>query len=598
MTTQTDRPTSGDRGPAYDVIDVSVLVVGAGAAGARTAIELAERGVDDVLVLGKRDHGDAHTTWARGGINGALGTHDPEDSWAIHAADTLNEGHFLNDPGKVETVTRQMPARLRELDEWGMDFSRTADGDIDQRFFGAQSFRRTAFAGDHTGESMLRTLVDRAQELSIPHRDNVMITMLLSEGDAVHGAVGFDMDTGDYLLFNAGTVVLAAGGYAAIYNRHTSRDDENNGDGPALAFDAGAELIDMEFVQFHPTGMAVDESDPEWEPWSGRLVTEAVRGEGGRLHNAEGERFMERYSPDQLELDARDVVARAIAQEIAAGRGTENGGVYLDLSHRSGEFIADRLPRMNERFQKLGVDMASEPVEVAPTAHYGMGGVAVDEYGETRVDGLFAIGETMAGVHGANRLGGNSLAETVAFGVVAGERIAERADGPGTLPAHIVSRVAEPQFRVLDDLAGRDGTHDIEAVFADLQNLLWEHAGILRDEASLRAGLDALEDLQERAADLGVGPVTSHSFEFAIDIGFMLTTATAVLRGALERTESRGAHYRTDHPDSDDDWRCNIHFEQADLGGIVSHTESVGTPSEAVQEALNEGHELDYHQLE
>ena len=320
--------------PEYNTVDVSVLVVGAGAAGARAAIELAEQGVDDVLVLGKRGHGDAHTTWARGGINGALGTRDPEDDWTIHAADTLNEGHFVNDPGKVETVTQQMPARLRELDEWGMDYSRTDDGKIDQRYFGAQSYRRTAFAGDHTGESLLDTLVGRARTLDIPYRENVMITKLVADGDRAYGAVGFDMDTGEFVVFNAGAVVLAAGGYAAIYNRHTSRDDENNGDGPALAYDAGASLMDMEFVQFHPTGMAVDEDDPEWAPWSGRLVTEAVRGEGGRLFNVDGERFMERYSPDQMELDARDVVARSIAEEVAAGRGTENGGVYLDISHR------------------------------------------------------------------------------------------------------------------------------------------------------------------------------------------------------------------------------------------------------------------------
>jgi succinate dehydrogenase / fumarate reductase flavoprotein subunit len=596
-----DSPTTGTARagvPEYDSVDVSVLVVGAGAAGARAAIELAERGVDDVLVLGKRGHGDAHTTWARGGINGALGTHDPEDSWAIHAADTLNEGHFLNDPDKVETVTRRMPGLLRELDDWGMDFSRTEGGEIDQRFFGAQSFRRTAFAGDHTGESILNTLVDRAQELSVPYRENVMVTSLLSDRDRVYGAVGFDTDTGEYLVLNAGTVVLAAGGYAAVYNRHTSRDDENNGDGPALAYNAGATLVDMEFVQFHPTGMAVDESDPEWEPWSGRLVTEAVRGEGGHLYNSEGERFMERYSPDQMELDARDVVARAIAEEIAEGRGTENGGVYLDLSHKSGSFIRERLPRMYERFDGLGVDMASEPVEVAPTAHYGMGGVAVDEYGETSVDGLFAIGETMAGVHGANRLGGNSLAETVAFGAVAGERIAERVDGPGRLPEQVVDDYAKPQMRDLAALAGRDGTHEVTRVFTDLQNLLWERAGILRDEASLRAGLDDLETLRERVSDMDVGPITSDSFEFAVDLGFMLTTAEVVLRGALQRTESRGAHYRTDYPDTDPDWRRNICFERADVGSISTRTRTVGTPSETVQDALDEGHELDYHQLE
>ena len=594
-----DSAATDATGPVeYDRVDVSVLVVGAGAAGARTAIELAERGVDDVLVLGKRNHGDAHTTWARGGINGALGTHDPEDSPAIHAADTLNEGHFVNDPALVETVTEQMPDRLRELDEWGMEYSRTDDGEIDQRFFGAQSFRRTAFAGDHTGESLLNTLVDRAQELSIPYRENVMITKLIADGETAHGAVGFDMDTGEFIVFNAGTVVLAAGGHAAIYNRHTSRDDENNGDGAALAYDAGAALMDMEFVQFHPTGMAVDESDPEWEPWSGRLVTEAVRGEGGRLFNADGERFMERYSPDQMELDARDVVARAIAQEVAEGRGTDNGGVYLDISHRDADFIRERLPRMYERFADLGVDMAAEPVEVAPTAHYGMGGVAVDEHGETDVDGLFAIGETMAGVHGANRLGGNSLAETVAFGVVAGERIAERADGPGAVPDTLRSTLVEPHLEDLRATANRDGEHDVHAVLAELRDLLWEHAGILRDDASLRAGLDALESVSRKAADMDVGPITSESFEFAVDAGFMLVAAEAVLRGALEREESRGAHHRTDYPDVDPAWRRNLYFESADVGGMRHYTEPVDEPSAAVQAALDEGHELDYHQLE
>ncbi|MFC7187704.1 L-aspartate oxidase [Halorubrum yunnanense] len=592
------RATDSEMSVEYDRVDVSVLVIGAGAAGARTAIELAERGVDDALVLGKRGHGDAHTTWARGGINGALGTHDPEDSPPIHAADTLNEGHFLNDPAKVETVTEQMPERLRELDEWGMEYSRTEDGEIDQRFFGAQSFRRTAFAGDHTGESLLNALVDRAQGLSVPYRENVMITKLVSDGDAVHGAVGFDMDDGEFVLFNAGTVVLAAGGHAAIYNRHTSRDDENNGDGAALAYDAGASLMDMEFMQFHPTGMAVDESDPDWEPWSGRLVTEAVRGEGGRLFNAEGERFMERYSPDQMELDARDVVARAIAREVAEGRGTENGGVYLDISHRDAEFIQERLPRMYERFDDLGVDMAEAPVEVAPTSHYGMGGVAVDDDGETDVDGLFAIGETMAGVHGANRLGGNSLAETVAYGVVAGERIADRADGPGEVPDDLRAELVEPHVRDLNAMASHDGDHDVDAVLADLRELMWDHAGILRDESSLREGLDRLEAVRERAADMRVGPVTSESFELAVDAGFMFVAAEAVLRGALEREESRGAHYRTDHPDVDPDWLRNVYFDAADVGGMSLRTEPVNEPSEAVQAALDEGHELDYHQLE
>jgi succinate dehydrogenase / fumarate reductase flavoprotein subunit len=344
--------------------------------------------------------------------------------------------------------------------------------------------------------------------------------------------------------------------------------------------------------------MAVDESDPEWAPWSGRLVTEAVRGEGGRLYNADGERFMERYSPDQMELDARDVVARAIAREVAEGRGTENGGVYLDISHRDVEFIRERLPRMYERFADLGVDMAAAPVEVAPTAHYGMGGVAVDDHGETEVADLFAIGETMAGVHGANRLGGNSLAETVAYGVVAGARVADRVDGPGEVPEHLIEGLVDPHLAGLAAIADTDGDHDVEALIAELRECLWTHAGILRDDAGLAAGLDALDRIREKAADVAVGPVTSRSFEYALDLGFMLTSAEAILRGASERTESRGAHFRTDVPETDGDWRRNLLFERSDVGGMRLRTEPVGRPSDAVRAALDAGHELDYHQLE
>jgi succinate dehydrogenase / fumarate reductase flavoprotein subunit len=585
--------------PDYETVSPRVLIVGAGAAGARTAIELVERGVapDDILVVGKRSHGDAHTTWARGGINGALGTHDSEDDWAIHAADTLNEGHHLNDPGKVETVTRRMPALLRELDDWGMSFSRTDDGGIDQRYFGAQSFRRTAFAGDHTGESLLDTLVDRAQALSIPDRETVVVSKLLVDEGRALGAAATDLDTGDFLRFDAEVVVLAAGGYTSLYRRHSSRDDENTGDGPALAYDAGAQLMDVEFVQFHPTGMVGARYGDEWD---GRLVTEAVRGEGGRLFNAAGERFMERYSPDQMELDARDVVARAIDAELAAGRGTDHGGVYLDISHRDRDFIRERLPRMYERFADLGVDMAQEPVEVAPTAHYGMGGVVVDAVGETDVDGLYAIGETMAGVHGANRLGGNSLAETVAFGQVTGAAVADRLADDAAESGTDRSRhdIAGHHFAALATLAGSTGSNRPVDLLDDLRGLLWTYAGIHRDEAGLTAGLDALTALRSRAIDLEVGDRTSRSFEFALNLQFGLTVAEAILRSATERTESRGAHHRPDNPETDPDWRRNVVVERGTLGTMALSTTPVEQPSEAVQDALDAGYELDYHQLE
>ncbi|WP_339104505.1 FAD-dependent oxidoreductase [Haloterrigena salinisoli] len=591
-----NRSASSD-GLGYDVVRTPVLVVGAGAAGARVAISLAESGLEP-LVIGKRDHGDAHTTWAAGGINAALGSLDDEDDWTIHAADTLNEGHHLNDPEAVELTAREMPDRIRELEEWGMPFDRTDDGAINQRYFGAQSYRRTCFVGDRTGEAMLETLIGRARDLEIPHRENVMITRLLSDGRRVFGAAGFDMETGRGLLFRSNHVVLAAGGFSALYDRHSSRDDENNGDAQALALEAGARLMDLEFVQFHPTGMVGERYGEEWD---GRLVTEAVRGEGGRLYNAENERFMERYSPDQMELDARDVVARAIGREIDAGRGTENGGVYLDISHRDADYVRERLPRMVERFASLGVDITEEPIEVAPTAHYTMGGIDIDfRTGETDVDGLYAVGEAVAGVHGANRLGGNSLAETVAIGKLVGEHIATAVDGSDAdLSVTDEQRaLAEREFRSLASLADADGGVTPTTLLEDLGELLWARAGILRDESGLRAGLEELEALRDRTGDLRVeGGLTSRSFEFAVDLSVSLTVAEAMLRTALARTESRGAHHRTDYPETDPDWRINL-LVSADEGGLAIDRRGVAEPSDPVREALEEGYELDYHHLE
>ncbi len=593
-TTTGPQASGDDQSVEYETVRTPVLVVGAGAAGARVAIELAEAGVEP-LVIGKRDHGDAHTTWAAGGINAALGSLDPADDWTIHAADTLDEGHFINDPTAVELTTREMPDRIHELDEWGMGLDRTEDGRINQRYFGAQSFRRTCFVGDRTGEAMLDALVSKAQELSIPYRENVMVTRLLSDGGAVHGAAGYDMETGEFVLFEADHVVLAAGGYSALYNRHSSRDDENNGDGAVLALEAGASLMDVEFVQFHPTGMVEGRYGDDW---AGRLVTEAVRGEGGRLYNADGERFMERYSPDQMELDARDVVARAIAQEVREGRGTENGGVYLDISHREDEYVKDRLPRMHERFAELGVDITEEPMEVAPTAHYSMGGVDIDfETGETGVEGLYAVGETVAGVHGANRLGGNSLAETVAIGKLVGEHVAAQV-GDGTELPDTARALAEREFRSLAGLEAADGTDRPRELLDDLGDVLWEHAGILRDAETLREGLDAVASIRERTEDLRVeGGLTGRDFEFAVDLSFSLTLAEALLRSALEREESRGAHYRTDYPEVDPSWRRNVLVDAGDTG-LELRTRGVPEPSEQVQEAIEAGYELDYHHLE
>ena len=576
-------------------VRVPVLIIGAGAAGARAAIEMKREGVEP-LVISKRDHGDAHTTWARGGINAALGNLDEEDSWQIHAADTLDEGHFINDAEAVETVTKNMPEVARELDDWGMDFSRTPDGEVDQRYFGAQSYRRTCFAGDYTGEALLDTLVSKAQDMEIPYMDNVYVFDILSDGEKVEAAVAYDMEDEQYILFNFDKVVLAAGGHTSVYARHSSRDDENTGDGVGLAFNAGAELMDMEFVQFHPTGMVGDRYGDDWD---GRLVTEAVRGEGGHLYNSEGYRFMKDYSPKQMELDARDVVARAIVSEIRAGRGTENGGVYLDISHKDEEFIKERLPRMYERFNDLGVNIAEEPMEVAPTAHYIMGGVKFDgQTGETAVEDLHVLGETTAGVHGANRLGGNSLAETVSVGKVVGGHIGQTdVSEPTDLPSKFENMMHESIENRNELLNSEEGANPHELI-TEIRETMEEYAGIRRDEEKLTEGLRKAREIEEKAENLEVdGDMSSYEFEVANNIEFMLTAAKATFKSAIRRAESRGAHYRTDYTEKDEDYLKNF-VVRNEQGEMIVDDSPVGEPSEEVKKAVDEGHELDYHHLE
>ncbi len=574
-----------------ETVSTSVLIIGAGGAGLRTSIELAEQGVD-CLVLGKRAHGDAHTIWAAGGINASLGSLDPEDRWEIHAADTLDEGHFVNDPTAVETLCKRAPDRIRELAEWGMDFDRTDEGKINQRYFGAQSFRRTCFVGDRTGQALMDTLVQKAMDLEVPYRENLYITDLMVEGGQAAGAVGFDMDAGRPVAFDADAVVIAAGGHTSLYRRSSSRTDENTGDAQALAFNAGVPLRDMEFVQFHPTGKVKPEAE------AGHLVTEAVRGEGGRLYNTEGERFMERYSPTQMELDARDVVARANEQEIREGRGTEDDAVLLDISHRDDDYIHDRLPRMVEEFAEHGIDITEEPMEVAPTAHYAMGGIEVDfETAQTQVDGLYAVGECTAGVHGANRLGGNSLIETVVFGQVAGNHIAETL-GSRTSPS-LSDAAVRDHVATQDTLAAAEGGPTPAEIMDRLRDLMWQHAGILRDEDGLLNGLGKLQRLRADAEDLQVqADRTSRRYERAQNLRFMFTTAETILRGALERKESRGAHARTDYEAKDPDLRKNIRSLPTGDGGMEIGMEAAGRPSRRVQQAVDEDHELDYHHLE
>lgn len=574
-------------------MNTSVLIIGAGAAGAKSAIELMKNGVEP-LVVSKRDLGDAHTTWARGGINASLGNLDPEDSWEIHAADTLDEGHFINDPEAVIEVCKNMPDVITELNEWGMELNKTEDGLIDQRYFGAQSFRRTCFAGDYTGESLLNALVSKAQDLEIPYEDDIYITKILTEDNEAYGAVGLDISSGDLVVIYADKVVIAAGGYTSVYNRHSSRDLENTGDGAGLAYEAGAELKDMEFIQFHPTGMV---GDRYGEDWDGRLVTEAVRGEGGRLYNNEGERFMKKYSPKQMELDARDVVARAIEEEIRAGRGTEHGGVYLDISHKDEEFIKERLPRMYERFQSLDVDISEEPMEVAPTAHYAMGGVEFNpKTGETSVQDLHVLGESTAGVHGANRLGGNSLAETVSIGTVVGQYIANQNPTP---PSYNKAEQIENEKQRMLNIADNSGSYNPEELIAKLRVIMENYAGIRRNKELLEKGLQEIENIEEKyRKELSIeDELTSIQMEKANNLKFMIIVAKATIYGAIHREESRGAHFRTDHTEKDKNYRLNL-IQDKYNDELQLQTKQVKDIPKDIQKVVDEEHELDYHHLE
>jgi succinate dehydrogenase / fumarate reductase flavoprotein subunit len=534
-------------------VATGVLVIGSGAAGLRAAIELAERGVD-VLCVAKRRRDDAHTVLASGGVNAALGTMDPEDSWEQHAADTLREGYWLGDAAAVEHLCRDAPAAIDELVRWGAKLTREPDGRLSQRFFGAHRYRRTCFAGDYTGREIQRALVRRAAELGVTVCEDVYITRLLLHYGRIFGAYGFDLEDGRRWLIVADAVILAAGGHTRIWRRSSSRRDENTGDAMRLAVQAGCRLRDMELVQFHPTGMVHPEE------WAGTLVTEAVRAEGGILRNALGERFMERYDPERLELSTRDRVALANYTEISEGRGTEHGGVLLDLSHRDRDATLERLPRMyRQLIDAAMVDITTTPIEVAPTAHYSMGGILVDaETHATEVEGLYAAGECAAGVHGANRLGGNSLTECLVFGRIAGTEAARWSE---SLDIQVRDRAAIAEAREeVDALLGGGGRELARPIQRALRDLMSEHCGVVRTEDGLRDGLTRLEEIRERACAVEVRPDIAGygDLAHAFDLRASLLTARATLESALVRRETRGAHVRTDFPQQDPHRRGSI----------------------------------------
>ena len=536
----------------YETVETDVLILGAGGAGLRAAIAAAEAGAR-VLVVCKSLLGKAHTVMAEGGVAAAMHNVAYQDSWEVHFADTMKGGKLINDWRMAEIHARESPDRVLELERWGAVFDRTWQGRIHQRPFGAHTYPRLAHIGDRTGLELIRTLQDRAVHTAgvDVHMETTAFKLLKVEG-RIAGALAYRRSDGSILLYRCAALVLASGGAGKMY-RVTSNSWESTGDGTALAYDAGAQLRDMEMVQFHPTGMV-------WPTGvRGILVTEGVRGEGGVLRNKDGERFMERYDRDRMELSSRDVVARAINSEVLAGRGTPHGGAFLDITHRKPDYIKSKLPSMYDQFLKLAnVDITKQPMEVAPTIHYAMGGVRVDaETGASTVPGLFAVGEVAAGLHGANRLGGNSLSDLLVFGKRGGEgavadaktnQDATRADlDPGEIDEAIATLMAP---------LSRPAGENPYRLQAEIQDTMTKYAPIVREAAGLQAGLDQILELRGRVEVCGTGGGVSLAFNpgwhTAADLRSLVVNAEALLRSAIERKESRGAHTRSDFPKADE----------------------------------------------
>jgi succinate dehydrogenase / fumarate reductase flavoprotein subunit len=571
---------------SHRTIVVNVLVIGSGAAGLRAAIAAHQAGVE-VLVVGKRIRKDAHTVLAAGGMNAAMGNVDPQDSWQQHFADTYQESYHLANPRMVEILTQEAPAAVRELADWGCNFALTADFKLDQRFFGAHTYRRTCYAGDYTGREIMYTLDNQANKLGIPIYEHQYISRLLVENGVCFGAFGFDINTGQRTAYLADAVILATGGHTRLWRRSSSRRDENTGDGMYLALQAGSAVADMELVQFHPTGMVTPED------WAGTLVTEAVRGEGGKLLNRDGERFMQRYDPQRMELSTRDRVALAVYTEIIEGRGTANGGVYLDISHRDKNFILKKLPRMYRQFLEAQMlDISLHPMEVAPTAHYSMGGVVVDpEDASTATTGLYAAGEVTSGLHGANRLGGNSLTETVVFGRRAGESAAAHSKELG---GQIRSRGAiQAAHDDLDSLI-HEGDELVRPLQRAVRNAMWENCGVVRSEERLQNGLDKIAEIKAMLQDVDVRPSSEgyKDLAIALDLRASLTAAETTLLSALQRRESRGAHQRYDFPKLDPKMKVNFMINLVPPGNLQVTSKPVPEVSRELAEWVLEEKEL------
>ena len=561
----------------YLTHEYDVLVIGAGGAGLRAAAEACAGGAK-VAVISKSLLGKAHTVMAEGGIAAALANVDERDNWRVHFADTMRGGQYLNSWRMAELHAKEAPACVRELEAWGAVFDRTADGRILQRNFGGHRYPRLAHVGDRTGLEMIRTLQDHDIHLGMDVFMEYTIVTLLKEGDRIAGAFGYDRERGRFHLFRAKAVVLATGGIGRAY-KITSNSWEYTGDGHSLAYNAGAALMDMEFVQFHPTGMI-------WPPSvRGILVTEGVRGEGGVLRNRDGRRFMFddipaayanqtadteeegwRYTQGDKnarrppELLTRDHVARCIRREVKEGRGSPHGGVFLDIAWikeripNAAEHIKKKLPSMYHQFKQLAdIDITQEPMEVGPTTHYMMGGVRVDPDSQmSNVPGLFAAGECGAGLHGANRLGGNSLSDLLVFGRRAGQYAARYAK-ENSLGAIQPDEIALAEKHALAPFE-RNSAEGPYAVQYALQDMMQDLVGIVRQESEMLQALDRMQQLKARAARVGVSGNREYNpgWHTAVDLNNLLTVSEMVTKAALERKESRGAHFRDDYPAKDD----------------------------------------------
>ena len=599
----------------YQRHEHDVLVIGAGGAGLRAAIEAAHGGASVGLIC-KSLLGKAHTVMAEGGVAAALANVDDRDNWRVHFADTMRGGQYLNNWRMAELHAKEAPDRVRELEAWGTVFDRTPDGRILQRNFGGHKYPRLAHVGDRTGLEMIRTLQDYAIYQPIDVHMECTIVSLLKDGNRISGALGYDRERGRFKLFEAKAVVLATGGIGRAFSV-TSNSWEYTGDGHALAYNAGAALQDMEFVQFHPTGMV-------WPPSvKGILVTEGVRGEGGILVNKEGRRFMFDDIPENYrsqtadneeegwrytqgdknarrppELLTRDHVARAIVREVREGRGSPHGGVYLDISwiktKLSGaeDHIKKKLPSMYHQFKQLAdIDITKEPMEVGPTTHYVMGGVRVD--GDTQmssVPGLFAAGEVGAGLHGANRLGGNSLSDLLVFGMRAGKYAAEFASRQSSakIDAQEADAVIRGALEPFDRKGGAEGPYQVEH---DLQTMMQDLVGIVRREEELRRAVDALKTLRERSRKVSVTGNREYNpgWHTALDLQNLITVSEIVARAALERKESRGGHFRDDFPDKDPAYgKFNIVIRRGSGGDMQVMREPIPDMREDLKRIIEE----------